>query len=193
LTRLRPGEIPGIRGERTGKPWATILLVALSFGTFLSLAFVVDGDLALTALSGDPWRFVTAPFLNANGWAQFASVIGLGIFGWLLERRHGHWAPLLVAIVGGAAGIGVVLLADPHAFATGANGPALAMLAAWVVPDLQRLRRDEEVDSDLLGVAAIAVILVLLPAAVEDAHPLAGAGGGVAGLILGFLLSARAR
>jgi len=42
-----------------------------------------------------------------------------------------------------------------------------------------------------LGVAAIAVVLVLLPAAVEEAHPLAGAAGGVAGLLMGHALSGR--
>src|SRR5918998_1576726 len=56
LGRLRAGEIPGIRGDEHGRPWATIVLVALSFGLWLSLAFFVRDDLALTALSGEPWR-----------------------------------------------------------------------------------------------------------------------------------------
>jgi membrane associated rhomboid family serine protease len=194
LGRLRAGEMPGIRGD--GRPYVAMALIVIpAIVTLLGRAGVFDVlDIVLLAgTSGDWWRPITTQLYYGSTSYEVIALGTIFLFGWLLERRHGHWAPLLVAIVGGAAGIGVVLLADPHAFATGANGPALAMLAAWVVPDLQRLRRDEEVDSDLLGVAAIAVILVLLPAAVEDAHPLAGAGGGVAGLILGFLLSARAR
>src|SRR5690606_26599950 len=76
LSRLRRNEIPGIRAERdpSARPWATLLLVAVSFGIYIALAFVVDADLVLTDLSDDPWRFVTAPFVNESGWAQFASV-----------------------------------------------------------------------------------------------------------------------
>ena len=44
--------------------------------------------------------------------------------------------------------------------------------------DLLARRRGIEDDSDLLGVLAIAVLLVLLPARHEDAHALAGLGGG---------------
>src|SRR3954462_13878200 len=76
LGRLRTGEIPGIRGDEHGRPWATIVLVALSFGLWLSLAFFVRSDLALTALSGDPWRFLTASLLNDGTAAQFAAVVG---------------------------------------------------------------------------------------------------------------------
>src|SRR5690349_3813297 len=45
LARLRSGEIPGIRGEEHGKPWATIVLVALSFGLWFSLAFYTVPEL----------------------------------------------------------------------------------------------------------------------------------------------------
>src|SRR6476620_7765617 len=41
LGRLRTGEIPGIRGDEIGRPYVTIVLVALSFGVWLSLAFAV--------------------------------------------------------------------------------------------------------------------------------------------------------
>jgi hypothetical protein len=194
LGRLRAGEIPGIRGE--GPPYATIVLVVASaVVTLLARAGILDPlDIALLAgTGGDWWRPITTQFFYPSTAYEVIALGTIFLFGWLLERRHGAWAPLLVAVVGGAAGMGLTLAADNVAFATGGNGPALAMLAAWVVADLQRLRREEDVESDLLGVAAIAIILVLLPAAVEDAHPLAGAGGGLAGLVLGFLLSGRGR
>ena len=65
-----------MRGDEYGRQWATIVLVFLSFGIWLSLAFTVESDLALTALDGDPWRFVTAVFLNDGTAAQLAAVTG---------------------------------------------------------------------------------------------------------------------
>ena len=189
LSRLRPNEIPGIRAERhaEARPWATILLVALSFGVFLSLAFVVDADLALTALSGDPWRFVTAPFLNENGWAQFASVVGLAVFGGLLERRHGPFVVLLVFALCGIGGVAASEALVPSEDYFGTHGAALGLLAAWSVPVLLGRRRGHEDDADMLGVGVLAVVLALIPLAVDSSMLVAGLGlaiGAVCGLVL---------
>src|SRR3954466_16369851 len=40
LSPLRPGEIPGIRGDPLGRPYVTIALILLSLFGFLVLAFV---------------------------------------------------------------------------------------------------------------------------------------------------------
>ena len=111
------------------------------------------------------------------------------LFGWLLERRHGAWAPLLVFFVGGAAGSALVVALDEGAIAWGANSSALALLAAWTIRDILARRRGEEDDADLLGVLAFAVVLVLIPLAATEAHSLAGLGGGLAGILLGFFLA----
>jgi membrane associated rhomboid family serine protease len=190
LSRMRKDEIPGIRPDRdpNAKPWATILLVALSFGVFISLAFVVDADLTLSALSGDPWRFVTAPFLNENGWAQFASVVGLGLFGWLLERRHG---PVIVVLVFALCGIGGVAASEaivPSESYYGTHGAALGLLAAWTVPVLLGRRRGHEDDADLLGVVVLAAVLALIPLAVDSSMLVAGLGLAI-GVLCGLLLA----
>ena len=52
---------------------------------------------------------------------------------------------------------------------SGANGAALALLCAWAVPSLAARRRGEDTDSDMLGVAVIAAVLLLLPVAVREA------------------------
>ena len=75
---------------------------------------------------------------------------------------------------------------DEGSFAWGANSAALALLAAWTMRDVLARRRGEEDDADLLGVLAIAVVLVLLPLAADEAHSLAGLGGGVAGIVMGL-------
>src|SRR5829696_5576930 len=52
LEPLRHGEIPGIRGEPTGRPVVTIAIVLLSLFGFLALAVVSRADVALATLGG---------------------------------------------------------------------------------------------------------------------------------------------
>ena len=194
LTRLKPGEIPGVRADR--RPYATIALVLVS--ALASLAFragIVDQshltDLVATSpLDGDYWKPVTQLFLYIFSTGYEVAALGaIFLFGWLLERRHGAWAPLLVFFVGGIAGSALVLALDPSSGTLGANSSALALVGAWTVRDVLARRRGEEDDADLLGVLAIAVVLVLLPLAAIEPHSLAGLGGGVTGILLGLVLA----
>jgi membrane associated rhomboid family serine protease len=189
LGRLRAGEIPGIRGEEHGRPWATIVLVALSFGLWLSLAFLVRQDLALTALSGDPWRFATASLLNDGTAAQFAAVVGLGLFGWLLERRHGALVVIALFLLCGPGALAAATAIDPGAVVFGTHGAALGMLCAWLVPVLLARRRSgADDDADLLGVGVIAVVLLLVPL-LSQGSALAGFIGGALGALVGLALA----
>src|SRR5215203_524970 len=194
LSRLKPGEIPGLRADR--RPYATITLVLVS--VIASLAFrsgLVDlrhlsDVVAVSPLDGDYWKLVTQLFIYvfSTGY-ELAALGAVFLFGWLLERRHGAWAPLLVLVVGGMAGSALVLALDPSSGTIGANSSALALLAAWTMRDVLARRRGEEDDADLLGVLAIAVLLVLLPLASIEPNSLAGLGGGIAGIVLGLFLA----
>lgn len=189
LSRLRAGEIPGIRPERTERPWATILLVALSLGVWLALAFIVDRDLMIISLSGDPWRFVTAPFVNTGTGAQFAAVVGIGLYGWLIERRLGPVAVILIFFLCGTGGLAAASAIGTEGVLFGSQGAALGLLAAWAVPQVLRRRRGEEDESDMLGTAVIAVVLLVVPWG-GYASVLAGAIGGAIGALVGLLLFA---
>jgi membrane associated rhomboid family serine protease len=194
LSRMKPGEIPGVRADR--RPYATISLVLIS--VLASLAFRsglvnlshLSDVVAVSPLDGEYWTLVTQLFIYvfSTGY-EIAALGAVFLFGWLLERRHGTWAPLLVFFVGGLAGSALVLALDPDSGTMGANSSALALLAAWTMRDVLARRRGEEDDADLLGVLAIAVVLVLLPLASVEPHSLAGLGGGLAGIALGFLLA----
>jgi len=194
LSRLKPGEIPGVRADR--RPYATIGLVVVS--VLVSLAFrsgliglprLVD-LVATSPLDGDYWKLVTQLFVYVFSTGYEVAALGaVFLFGWLLERRHGAWAPLLVFFLGGLAGSALVLALDPTSGTVGANSAALALLAAWSMRDILSRRRGQEDDADLLGVLAIAVVLVLLPLATPEPHSLAGLGGGVAGILLGLVLA----
>ena len=195
LPRLRPGEIPGVRAE--GRPLATIgLVLAAVITTLVALASssAAASLIWITGFSDEWWKPITTTFVypadNFGGTAYELVTLGtIFLFGWLLERRHGAWATLLVYVLGTAAGMGLVLAAPSSDVAMGGNAGALALLAAWAVRDLLALRRKEEIESDMLGVAAFAVLMALMPVAVPAADPLAGIGGAVAGLMLGLVLA----
>jgi membrane associated rhomboid family serine protease len=190
LPRLRPGEIPGIRADR--RPWAVWGLLLGSIGLTIAINVGLVGlDKVILATGGfeAPWRALTTVFAYTHSLYEVVVLAAIALFGWLLERRHGAWAPLLVFLVCGCGGALFAVKVAGDDFALGANGAALGMVGAWVVRDLLGRRRGIEDDSDLLGVLAIAAVLVLLPIASDDASAAAGFAGGLAGLIIGLGLA----
>jgi len=190
LAPLRPGEIPGIRPDR--RPYGTIALILASVVVTLLGRAGWDRILDLVVagpLDGDWWRPVTTLFVYDTTGYEVAALAAVAVFGILLERRHGWWAPLVVFLVGGSLGMLLVVGVDELSVATGGNGAALALVAAWAMRDVLGRRKGREDDSDLLGVLAVASLLVLLPVATEDAHALAGVGGGIAGIVMGLGLA----
>jgi membrane associated rhomboid family serine protease len=206
LAPLRSGEIPGIRPDR--RPYVTIALVVISVVVTLvgrvGVSLIADdqfsalgastlsawGELALGGpLDGEWWRLITTQFVYSSTGYEVAALSAIAIFGTLLERRHGWWAPLALFVIGGGAGMALVVAVDEGAIAVGGNAAALAMVAAWAMRDVLGRRSGREDDADLLGVLAIAALLVLIPLAVEEANSLAGLGGGVAGIVMGLGLA----
>jgi membrane associated rhomboid family serine protease/DNA-directed RNA polymerase subunit RPC12/RpoP len=186
LPRLRPGEIPGIRADR--RPWAAWALVLASvlvtIGIKSGLLDIFDFELG-TGLT-DPWRPFTTLFAYESTGYEAVTVGTIALFGLLLERRHGWWATLFVFFAAGAGGAYVAVEVAGEGIARGANGAALGLLAAWTMRDVLGRRRGVEDDSDLLGVLAIAAVLVLMPLATTDASGVAGVVGGVIGIVLGL-------
>lgn len=185
LGRLRRGEIPGIRAE--SRPYATIALVLASavlwvawHGGYVGL----DRLLVLGPLHGDWWRLLSSQFAYENGFYEFAVVLPAAVFGFLLERRHGPALVLALFLGSGVLGVLATLAIYPDATLGGANGPALALLAAWAAPDVLAAARGGEYEGDLLGVGAFAILLLALPLAREDVSWVSG----LTGLLLGALV-----
>jgi len=189
LGRLKPGEIPGIRADR--RPYATILVVLASLVvTIAANAGMAVNDLVLTLDTTDEYyRTVTTLFFYDSTGYEVVALGAIFLFGWLLERRHGAWATLLVFLAAGAGGMFLAIAGDDVVIATGGNGAALGLLAAWAMRDILGRRRGVEDDSDLLGALAIAAVLILLPLATEEASALAGLGGGIVGVVFGVILA----
>jgi membrane associated rhomboid family serine protease len=188
--RERPVRIPGIRTDSWDRrPYATIVLVALSCFMWITLAFVPKGDLVVqTAVSDQPLRLLSAVFVYGNGWYQLAVLLAVGLYGWLLERRHGPVPVVALFVIGGVGGLAVATLAG-EAPAYGANGAALALLCAWAMRDGLSARRGNDYDGDLLGTAVISAVVFLMPAAVVEASWVAGGVGVVVGALAGAVLA----
>jgi membrane associated rhomboid family serine protease len=187
LPRLRPNEIPGIRPDR--RPWAVwgLVLASVLVTVALKSGLLSYADLGYGFGFSDPWRPFTTLFTYSATGYEIVTVAAIALFGLLLERRHGFWAPLLTFFACGAGGAWIGVNLGDAGLAFGANGAALGMLAAWSMRDILGRRAGREDDSDLLGVLAIAAVLVLLPLVTDEASGLAGVAGGVIGIVLGLV------
>jgi membrane associated rhomboid family serine protease len=190
LPRLRSDEIPGIRPD--SRPYATILLVTLGLvGCLLWRTGLLD--LSQLAIVGKPgshwWRLFTAPFTYDNTGYAFATLVAIALYGCLMERRHGRVAVLVLFVIGGVGGIAATAAVYDIPFALGGNGAALALLCAWVTADLLALRAGEDVEGDLMGTAAIAVVVALMPLVVREASWIADGVGVLAGFAIGLPLA----
>jgi membrane associated rhomboid family serine protease len=197
LPRLRSDEIAGVAPDT--RPYATFALILASLASALVWQADPFRDVGyiVVPVVEDVWRFFVAPFLFADqiGYA-FVTLVAVGIFGTLLERRFGAIAVVAVYVLSGAAGMALVAFAETPPlfvdtdvfFVFGGNGAALGLLCAWLVDDRMAARRGEDRENDLLGVYVVAIVLVLLSLAEESANIGAAVGGGLAGSLLGLVL-----
>jgi membrane associated rhomboid family serine protease len=188
LTRLRRDEIPGIRGD--SRPYATGVLVLAGLVGCLLWRTSLWTHLAV---QGEPksqwWRLLTAAFTYDNLGYAFITLCAIALFGWLLERRHGPLVVLALFLIGGVGGLAAAGALNPNSVQLGAIGGALALACAWAVPDLLTLRSGGEVEGDVIGAAAIAVAVALMPLAVTDASWVSDGVGVVAGFAIGVPLA----
>ncbi|MGH2858490.1 MAG: rhomboid family intramembrane serine protease [Solirubrobacteraceae bacterium] len=188
LTRLRRDEIPGIRGD--SRPHATGALVAAGLAGCLLWRTGLWTDLGVMGRPGtQPWRLFTAAFTYDNIGYAFIVLGAIGLFGWLMERRHGAAAVLVLFVVGGVGGLAATAAIAPMPLQLGACGAALALICAWAIPDLLELRFGRDIEGDLLGALAIAIAVAAMPLAVTDASWLADGVGVVAGVAIGLPLA----
>jgi hypothetical protein len=197
----RRGDYP--RGE--SPPFATIALVTLGCagwvlvrGGYLGTVHVAGlGDVAGTyvsffkiaiggPLNGDWWKLLSSPFAYVNGLYAFIALLATAIFGWLLERRRGPAIVLVVFFAGSVTGALAAIALYSEPIVSGANAGALALIAAWSIPDLRAVRGGRYYEGDLLGTAAIAALLLVLPYARPEASWMGGVVGALVGSIAGL-------
>jgi len=171
------------------RPYATMLLVAAGCAAWVVWHAEPDVYLKMAIigpLNGGWWKLFTYEFVYTNGIYAFVVLFTVAIFGWLLEHRHGPAVVVALFLGAGAAGALVASAVYSDALITGANAAALALLAAWVAPDLEAARAGGEHEGDLVGAAVLAALLLALPFVRPEASWLAGVTGGAMGLVLGL-------
>jgi hypothetical protein len=191
LSRLRPGEIPGIRPE--SRPYASIALVLAGIAGALiwRTTLVVKFNLIVVGKpTGHWWKVVTAAFTYDNAGVAFAVLGTVALFGWLIERRHGPLPVLLIFGLGAIGGIAATAVLYKVPVALGGNGGALALVSAWGVGQLLELRETGELEADVIGAAVIAVVVALTPLVDPNVSWVADGVGVLAGATLGLPLAA---
>jgi Rhomboid family len=175
------------------RPHVTIGLVAISCATLIAtrvepqwLAHIV----VVGPLKSEWWKVFTTQFGYAVGGGggvyAFVAIVATGLFGWLVERRHGPAVVLALFLAAGVAGALAAEAVYPLPLVAGANAGALAMVACWAAPDLRALRSGHYYEGDLLGAGAFAALLLAVPFARPEASWLAGVIGAAIGLLIGL-------
>jgi hypothetical protein len=191
LSRLRPGEIPGIRPEQ--RPYASILLLLAGVTGALIWRTTVLVKLDLIVVGKPPtghwWKVVTAAFTYDNAGVAFVVLGSVALFGWLIERKHGPLPVLVLFGVGAIGGVAATTVAYPVPIVLGGNGGALALISAWGVGQLLELRETGEIEADTIGAAVIAVVVALTPLVDPAVSWLSDGVGVLTGLTLGLPLA----
>jgi membrane associated rhomboid family serine protease len=193
--RRRPRAERPLAWLEADRSYATILLVLAGAGVYLaersSNLTLFDLGAVVGPLDGDWWRLGAAQFTYENVGYLLAVGIATAIFGTSLERRYGPLAPAAIFLAAGALGVYLASEVESFPLVLGGNGSALGLLCAWLVRDARDRRGGYDTESDLLGVAAIAAVLAVMPALETTASGWASLGGAAAGAVLGLLLPQR--
>jgi membrane associated rhomboid family serine protease len=197
--RSRRRQARAQRAERLGeRPYAVIATILI--GAILLLVRVASPALdtydlggLVGAVGGDWWRYLAAPFIYPDVGYLFVASVGIAIFGVAVEQRLGT-IPTAVLIVA-CGGLGM-LAADAMEtafapdndilFASGGNGIALGLLAAWAVMRGAEVRARPDEDVEVIGAAVAAAVLIMLPLVDDFASVFAGLAGALVGAACGL-------
>lgn len=138
------------------------------------------------------WRYLTAQFAYEDLGALIVVGAAIAIFGTAVERRIGSVLTAVLVVGSGALGaLGAdavsTFVIDGGLVVAGGNGVALALIGAWVMLVRSSDTGELAEGADLLGAAAAAAVIVLLPLVEVTADPVAGILGGLLGIAFGWM------
>jgi membrane associated rhomboid family serine protease len=193
--RRRRGEDRPLAWLRTERRYGSIVLVLAAAVVYLveratNLTFI-DLGAVVGPLDGDWWRLGAAQFVYENVGYMLAVGIAIAIFGSSLEGRFGPAVPVAIFLLSGSVGMYLATEIETFPIAFGGNGSALGLLCAWLVRDLRDRRSGYDTESDLIGVAVIAAVLLAMPLLETTANDIVGFTGAAVGATLGLALPQR--
>ncbi|MGE4426748.1 MAG: rhomboid family intramembrane serine protease [Solirubrobacteraceae bacterium] len=194
LRRARPRRARRSRGgSGEQRPWATIVLLAVSLvGVPVAYLFAVE-DVVLGATDNPVWRYVVAAFVYPEStWHAAAVLTTFGVFGWLWEKRLGPVLGPLVALavfaVAGVGGLAATVESGGSDLASGAVGAAVALATAWIVAEIRARQTNRSIDGDLLGATVLLIVPVATSIVITTGAPPAALLGAIVGVPLGLAL-----
>ncbi len=144
-------------------------------------------------VEGEWWRYLAAPFVYPDVGYLFVVSVGIVIFGVAVEARLGTIPTVILIVACGALGM---LAADGIEsaiggegnllLAAGGNGIALGLLASWAVLRAGEMRADPTAETEVIGAAVAAAVLIMLPLVEDYANVFAGLGGALVGGVSGL-------
>jgi membrane associated rhomboid family serine protease len=153
---------------------------------------ITDVGAIVGPVEGEWWRYLAAPFAYPDVGYLFVASIGIAIFGVAVEARLGTIATAILIVACGALGM---LAADgiesaiggegDLLLAAGGNGIALGLLATWAVLRAGEMRADPTAETEVIGAAVAAAVLIMLPLVEDYANVFAGLGGALVGAVSG--------
>jgi membrane associated rhomboid family serine protease len=181
-------------GERPYAVIAAILIPALIVLVRVASPALDTFDLGglVGPVGGDWWRYFAAPFVYPDVGYLFVASIGIAIFGIAVEERLGTIPTVVLIVACGSLGMlaadGIETAFAPSndvLFASGGNGIALGLLAAWAVIRTAEVRDRPDEDVEVIGAAVAAAVLILLPLVDDYANVFAGLAGALVGAACG--------
>jgi membrane associated rhomboid family serine protease len=187
------------RAERIGGlPYAVI--AAILVAALLLIVRVASPSLATFDLGGlvgpvggDWWRYLAAPYVYPDVGYLFVASVGIAIFGIAVEQRLGTIPTVVLIVACGSLGMlaadGIETAFASHndiLLASGGNGIALGLLAAWAVMRAAEVRAHPDEDMEVIGAAVAAAVLILLPIVDDYANVFAGLAGALVGASCGL-------
>jgi membrane associated rhomboid family serine protease len=197
------------RAERRGRRTRARILVGEGERRYAVLAAILApavlvlvqraGDLPITDIGAivgpvesEWWRYLAAPFAYPDVGYLFVVSIGIAIFGVAVEARLGMIATAILIVACGALGmvaadgIESAIGGDNLLLAAGGNGIALGLLATWAVLRAGEMRADPTGETEVIGAAVAAAVLIMLPLVEDYANVFAGLGGALVGGMSGL-------
>lgn len=177
---------------RSGPPWATITIIALTVLSFVVQQSSPSWTLrwGFTGYLGEhePYRFLTTALVHSTGSLLHigSNMLALWVVGSVIEQMFGRWRLVVLYVVSAVGGsVGYLLLTTPGTvdlewarLVVGASGAIFGLFGAFLIV-LKRLRQSL---TQVLGIIGINVVIgFVVPNIAWQAH----FGGLVTGLAIG--------
>ena len=197
LSRALSMVLPGIGSAPTAMLGATVV-VYLAAGLTLGegsiwtesareVLYPLGAKWTPAILAGEWWRLVNPVFLHGSVWHIGMNMLALASLGPLVEYLVGAKRFLVVYVLTGIASFAASMLLSPRSLSIGASGAIFGLIGFGIGYSLRAGRGMRAVRDDLTRSAVWGVIMFMIPGIDHAAH----AGGFVAGILLGLVITGR--